>query len=71
MDSYESFGSPGRNREGDPYAARAQTDSYRRRSPGKYLRTANNDLLKLITLRPSQEPKTGVVVHGAVLALQL
>ncbi|KAH1497470.1 hypothetical protein LV164_001714 [Aspergillus fumigatus] len=34
MDSYESFGSPGRNREGDPYAARTQTDSYRRRSPG-------------------------------------
>ncbi|KAL5338872.1 hypothetical protein BJX70DRAFT_365372 [Aspergillus crustosus] len=34
MDSYDSYGSPGRNREGgDTYMSRASTDSYRRRSP--------------------------------------
>ncbi|PYH38195.1 hypothetical protein ABZX51_007995 [Aspergillus tubingensis] len=34
MDSYESYGSPGRSREaGDPYASRVPVDSYRRRSP--------------------------------------
>ncbi|KAL4806357.1 hypothetical protein BDV18DRAFT_139314 [Aspergillus unguis] len=35
MDSYDSYGSPGRGREGgDSYMSRASTDSYRRRSPG-------------------------------------
>ncbi|KAL4885254.1 hypothetical protein BJY04DRAFT_205447 [Aspergillus karnatakaensis] len=34
MDSYDSYGSPGRNREaGDSYMSRASMDSYRRRSP--------------------------------------
>ncbi|KOC16228.1 arsenite resistance protein [Aspergillus flavus AF70] len=33
MDSYDGYGSPGRAREGDPYASRAPVDSYRRRSP--------------------------------------
>ncbi|RAH49649.1 putative arsenite resistance protein Ars2 [Aspergillus brunneoviolaceus CBS 621.78] len=34
MDAYDTFGSPGRSRDGgDPYATRAPVDSYRRRSP--------------------------------------
>ncbi|PWY89138.1 hypothetical protein BO70DRAFT_368938 [Aspergillus heteromorphus CBS 117.55] len=34
MDSYEGYGSPGRNRDAvDSYASRAPVDSYRRRSP--------------------------------------
>ncbi|KAL2846809.1 hypothetical protein BJX68DRAFT_122439 [Aspergillus pseudodeflectus] len=34
MDSYDSYGSPGRSREGgDSYMSRASMDSYRRRSP--------------------------------------
>ncbi|KAL2866479.1 putative arsenite resistance protein Ars2 [Aspergillus lucknowensis] len=34
MDSYDSYGSPGRSREGgDSYTSRASMDSYRRRSP--------------------------------------
>ncbi|THC87739.1 hypothetical protein EYZ11_012816 [Aspergillus tanneri] len=33
MDSYDTYGSPGRSRDGDPYSARAPGDSYRRRSP--------------------------------------
>ncbi|OJJ57992.1 hypothetical protein ASPSYDRAFT_153624 [Aspergillus sydowii CBS 593.65] len=34
MDSYDTYGSPGRGREtSDPYGSRASMDSYRRRSP--------------------------------------
>ncbi|TQB67521.1 hypothetical protein MPDQ_005348, partial [Monascus purpureus] len=33
MDSYESYGSPVRNRDESSYASRAAVDSYRRRSP--------------------------------------
>ncbi|KAK1142101.1 hypothetical protein N8T08_008184 [Aspergillus melleus] len=33
MDSYDTYGSPGRSRDGDPYSNRAPVDSYRRRSP--------------------------------------
>ncbi|KAI9926495.1 hypothetical protein AWENTII_006931 [Aspergillus wentii] len=33
MDSYDGYGSPGRNRDGDSYVSRVPVDSYRRRSP--------------------------------------
>ncbi|CAI7591557.1 unnamed protein product [Penicillium glandicola] len=33
MDSYDGYGSPGRNRESDSFAGRATGESYRRRSP--------------------------------------
>ena len=35
MDSYDGYGSPGRNRESDSFTGRATGESYRRRSPGK------------------------------------
>jgi len=42
MDSYDGYGSPGRIREPDSFSGRTPADSYRRRSPGRWLELSFN-----------------------------
>lgn len=37
MDSYDGYGSPGKNRDGDSFSGRTTSDAYRRWSPSKPL----------------------------------